>query len=113
MKYYFKTQKYSLCREEVYIQSQGVDENGYVIPTSAFFVVYMSNNDMEDFYHIHITPELNLREIDLEEITKEQFYKVLNEGESFKSILLQNSEIGILESAKDKILQEVKRTFRP
>ena len=113
MKYYFKTQKYSICREEVYIQSQGVDKNGYVIPTSAFFVVYMSNNDMEDFYHIHITPESNLREIDLEEITKEQFYKVLNEGESFKSILLQNSEIAILESAKDKILQEVKRTFRP
>ena len=67
MKYYKQTETYSLCREEIYIQSQE-DKDGKIIPISAFFVVYMNNNNMEDFYHIHIVPEL--KEIkNLEEIT--------------------------------------------
>ena len=106
MKYYRQTETYSLYREEIYIQSIELDENGEIIPISAFFVVYMNNNDIEDFYPIHIGNELKKLK-NLEEITKEEFDRVLKEGEELKDILLQNPEIAELESAKDKIYRSM------
>ena len=106
MKYYRQTETYSLCREEIYIQSQEEDKDGKIIPISAFFVVYMNNNNIEDFYHIHIVPEL--KEIkNLEEITKSEFDKALKEGEELKAILMQTPEIKELELAKDKIYKSM------
>ena len=66
----------------------------------------MNNNNIEDFYHIHIVPEL--KEIkNLEEITKSEFDKTLKEGEELKAILMQTPEIKELESAKDKIYKSM------
>ena len=66
----------------------------------------MNNNDIEDFYPIHIGNELKKLK-NLEEITKEEFDRVLKEGEELKDILLQNPEIAELESAKDKIYRSM------
>ena len=104
MKYYLQKQEYTLCKDEIYIQAQGVDENGYIEPVSAFCINYMSYGEMEDFYHIYITSNLEkLKAKELKEITKEEFSEALLKGENFKAILLQNPEIAILESAKNKI----------
>lgn len=104
MKYYLQTKEYTLCKDEIYIQVQGVNENGYIEPVSAFCINYMSYGEIEDFYHIYITSNLEkLKAKELKEITKEEFNKALLKGEDFKAILLQNPEIAILESAKDKM----------
>jgi hypothetical protein len=107
MKYYRLKEIYPLCREEIYIQSQEKNESGYIIPISAFYAMYLSYNQMEDFYHMHVTPELVFDEKDLEEITKDEFDKALKEGKELNAILMQNSEITELERAKDKIYRSM------
>lgn len=107
MKYYRLTEKYPLCREEIYIQAQEKNETGYIIPISAFYVMYLSYNQIEDFRHMHVTPELVFEEKDLEEISKEEFDKALKEGEELRALLMQNPEIAELETAKDKIYRSM------
>lgn len=107
MKYYRLTEKYPLCREEIYIQTQEKNESGYIIPISAFYAMYLSYNQIEDFYHMHVTPELVFEEKDLEEISKEEFDKALKEGKELRALLMQNPEIAELERAKNKIYRSM------
>ena len=107
MKYYRLTETYPLCREEVYIQAQGKNETGYIIPISAFYAMYLSYNQIEDFYHMHITPELVFEEKELEEISKEEFDKALKEGEELRALLMKNPDIAELERAKEKIYRSM------
>ena len=107
MKYYRLTEKYPLCREEIYIQTQEKNETGYIIPISAFYAMYLSYNQIEDFYHMQVTPELVFEEKELEEISKEEFDKALKEGEELRALLMQNPEIAELETAKDKIYRSM------
>ena len=69
--------------------------------------MYLSYNQIEDFYHMHVTPELVFEEKDLEEISKEEFDKALKEGEELRALLMQNPEIAELERAKDKIYRSM------
>lgn len=107
MKYYRLTETYPLCREEIYIQAQEEPKSGYVIPISAFYAMYLSYNQIEDFYHMQVTPELVFEEKNLEEISKEEFDKALKEGEELRALLMQNTEIAELETAKDKIYRSM------
>ena len=107
MKYYRLTEKYPLCREDIYIQTQEKNESGYIIPISAFYAMYLSYNQIEDFRHLHVTPELIFEEKDLEEITKKEYDKALKEGEELRALLMQNPEIAELETAKDKIYRSM------
>ena len=107
MKYYRLTETYPLCREEVYIQTQEKNETGYIIPISAFYAMYLSYNQIEDFYHMHVTPELVFEKKNLEEISKEEFDKALKEGKELRALLMQNPEIAELETAKDKIYRSM------
>ena len=112
MKYYLQKQEYTLCKDEIYIQAQGVDENGYIEPVSAFCINYMSYGEMDtgigkQAYSIigqgRVERIIGSSPKELKEITKEEFSEALLKGENFKAILLQNPEIAILESAKNKI----------
>ncbi len=107
MKNYRKKEVYSLCREEIYIQAQEKDESGYIIPISAFYAMYLSYNQIEDFYPMYVTPELIFEEKDLEEITKKEYDKALKEGKELRALLMQNPEIAELETAKDKIYRSM------
>jgi hypothetical protein len=107
MKYYRLTETYPLCREEIYIQTEEKNERGYIIPILAFYAMYLSYNQIEDFRHMHVIPELVFEEKDLEEISKEEFDKALKEGEELRALLMQNPEIAELETAKDKIYRSM------
>lgn len=107
MKYYRLTEKYPLCREGVYIKAEGKNVEGYVIPISAFYAMYLSYNQIEDFYPMHVTPELIFEEKDLEKITKQEYDKALKEGEELRALLMQNPEIAELERAKEKVYRSM------
>ncbi|WP_298822894.1 hypothetical protein [uncultured Capnocytophaga sp.] len=69
--------------------------------------MYLSYNQIEDFRHLHVTPELVFEEKELEEITKEEFNKALKEGEELRALLMQNPEIAELERAKEKVYRSM------